>query len=193
MKKILISLIIIKLSFYHLFSALFAETVFLKSGKAVNGSAVEETEDYIKVERRGIPFYYLRQDIERIEKPGMQKNKNDPKLQQRSAQGLADAYVQEQQRRLSSQDIKAIIITKPAEGCSPLRVRFNGRHSYSKGARIIYYLWDFGDGDTSTKPSPTNHYLSASYEPRYFTASLTVRDDKGRGATSATVIKITTK
>jgi len=86
-----------------------------------------------------------------------------------------------------------VILAKPAKGYSPLRVRFNGTKSRSPNGRIIAYEWDFGDGDKSTKPEPLNTYYSASFEPKQFTATLTVTDSKGATASSSIEIEVINK
>lgn len=87
----------------------------------------------------------------------------------------------------------AVIIAKPAKGPSPLQVNFNAAKSYSKSGKIVSYLWDFGDGDTSTKKNPLNTYWSTTYGSRTFTATLTVKDAKGQVASASTVIEVVTK
>ena len=88
----------------------------------------------------------------------------------------------------------AVIIAKPIKGNSPLFVQFNAAKSYSPNGRIVSYLWDFGDGDTSTKKNPTNSYWSTTYgKPRQYTAKLTVKDNKGEASESTIVIEVLTK
>lgn len=89
--------------------------------------------------------------------------------------------------------IKAVIVARPTKGFSPLAVHFFGNKSHSKAGRIVAYAWDFGDGDTSSKENPVNKYYSASFEPREFTVTLTVWDNKGNTATSSTVIEALNK
>ncbi|MCX5706961.1 MAG: PKD domain-containing protein [Candidatus Omnitrophica bacterium] len=86
-----------------------------------------------------------------------------------------------------------VIIAKPVKGPSPLKVNFYGYKSTSPNGKVVSYLWDFGDGDTSTKKNPTNTYWSATYGARSFTVSLTVKDDKGATATSRIVIEVGNK
>lgn len=92
-----------------------------------------------------------------------------------------------------AEGLKAVIIAKPTKGYSPLRVKFNGRSSGSTHGKIVSYHWDFGDGETSTKPKPFNTYWSTTYGSRYFTAVLTVKDEKGNLASSNIVIEVLTK
>jgi len=106
--------------------------------------------------------------------------------------------VQEEKKVLPAQPIKlespvAVIIAKPAKGLSPLQVNFNGGKSYSKSAKIVSYTWDFGDGDTSTKKNPLNTYWSTTYGSRIFTATLTVKDEKGQTASASTDIEVIAK
>ena len=88
---------------------------------------------------------------------------------------------------------KAIIFARPTKGPSPLKVNFYGNKSYSVYGRIVSYYWDFGDGDTSTKPNPTNTYISTTYGSKSFIAALTIKDDKGDTATSNMVIEVVNK
>ncbi|MDD5560923.1 MAG: PKD domain-containing protein [Candidatus Omnitrophica bacterium] len=87
----------------------------------------------------------------------------------------------------------AVIIAKPSKGPSPLQVSFNAGKSYSKSGKIVSYIWDFGDGDTSTKKNPLNTYWSATYGSRLFTATLTIKDEKGQTASTSTIIEVVTK
>lgn len=88
---------------------------------------------------------------------------------------------------------KAVIIAKPQKGLSPLFVQFNGSKSTSPNARIVSYSWDFGDGDTSAKKNPSNTYWSTTYGSRRYTATLTVKDNKGNSAATSTEIEVITK
>jgi hypothetical protein len=87
----------------------------------------------------------------------------------------------------------AVIRAKPAKGFSPLKVQFYGYKSHSPHGKIVSYYWEFGDGDTSAKVDPVNTYWSTNYGSRYFTVTLTVKDDKGNSATSDAIIEVVTK
>jgi len=87
----------------------------------------------------------------------------------------------------------ALISASPEKGFSPLRVHFSGNKSHSKSGKIIFYSWDFGDGDTSTKENPVNTYYSGSFEPREFTVTLTVQDSAGNSASTTTAIEVLNK
>ena len=87
----------------------------------------------------------------------------------------------------------AVIIAKPQIGSSPLKVNFYGHKSSSSNGKIVFYSWDFGDGDKSNKPNPTNTYWSTTYGTREFTATLTVTDNKGAVSSSSVVIQVVNK
>ena len=67
-------------------------------------------------------------------------------------------------------------------GRSPLTVQFHSNATDSDG-RIVSYLWNFGDGNTSTEANPKHVYV---VEGNY-TVNLTVTDDKG--ATAITTLQ----
>jgi hypothetical protein len=88
---------------------------------------------------------------------------------------------------------RAVIITRPQKGFSPLVVHLYGSKSVSPRGKIVSYSWDFGDGDTSNKASPVNTYYSSSFEPQQFTVTLTVKDSLGNTASASTVIEVLNK
>ncbi|MDI6759150.1 MAG: PKD domain-containing protein, partial [Candidatus Omnitrophota bacterium] len=96
-------------------------------------------------------------------------------------------------QEMVSQPAVAVIRAKPRKGFSPLKVQFYGHLSYSLPGKIVSYCWDFGDGDTSTKKNPINTYLSTVYGIRQYSATLSVKDDKGNIGTSIVVIEVETK
>jgi len=85
---------------------------------------------------------------------------------------------------------KAVIIAQPQRGPSPLKVKFNATKSSSSNGKIIYYEWDFGDGDKSNKPKPTNTFWSTTYGKREFLVTLKVTDSKGLSSSASTVIEV---
>jgi len=82
----------------------------------------------------------------------------------------------------------AVISARPQKGASPLTVRFSSQGS--KGARIVSYAWDFGDGDTSEKPRPSNTYYNMGYDPETYRVTLTIKDANGNTATAEAVIEV---
>ncbi|HNW39212.1 MAG TPA: PKD domain-containing protein [Candidatus Omnitrophota bacterium] len=87
----------------------------------------------------------------------------------------------------------AVIVARPLKGYSPLKVNFSGQKSYSQSGKIVSYLWDFGDGDTSTKKNPENTYWSTTFGSRNFTVTLTVRDQEGSVSSATSVIEVVTR
>jgi hypothetical protein len=88
---------------------------------------------------------------------------------------------------------RAFIMAKPVKGFSPLKVHFYAIKSFSPRGRIVSYLWDFGDGDTSTKMNPINTYYSGNFEPKNFPVTLTIQDNKGNTATAEVMITVLNK
>jgi hypothetical protein len=87
----------------------------------------------------------------------------------------------------------AVITAKPVKGYSPLKVSFSAQKSFSKFGRIVAYFWDFGDGDTSTDKNPQNTYWSATFGPRSFTVTLSVKDQAGSVSSTTSVIEVITR
>ncbi len=120
-----------------------------------------------------------------------------PQQKKEESERVAEEWLKnmemEKQTKELSQGCQAIIIANSTKGYSPLKVKFNGLHSRSPAGKIISYYWEFGDGDTSTKPNPTNTYWSTTYGWRYFTVTLTVKDSKGNTATATRIIEVINK
>jgi PKD repeat protein len=58
------------------------------------------------------------------------------------------------------------------EGCTPLSVTFNNESYQTENPQ---YLWNFGNGNTSTEVNPTEVY----YNPDFYSVSLTVTNSSG--------------
>jgi PKD repeat protein len=58
------------------------------------------------------------------------------------------------------------------EGCTPLSVTFNNSSYQTQSPS---YLWEFGNGNTSTQTTPTEVY----YDPNFYSVSLTVTNQNG--------------
>ncbi|MDP2831549.1 MAG: PKD domain-containing protein [Candidatus Omnitrophota bacterium] len=86
----------------------------------------------------------------------------------------------------------AVIIAQPAKGYSPLKVNFSGQKSFSKSGKIVSYLWDFGDGDISTKKNTENIFWSTTFGARNFTVTLSVKDDTGAVSSTTAIIEVST-
>lgn len=68
-------------------------------------------------------------------------------------------------------------------GAGPLTVNFDSRFSYDPENTSLTYLWDFGDGNTSTAAAPSHIFSPATTTPATFNVSLTVTDGAGQSAT----------
>lgn len=78
----------------------------------------------------------------------------------------------------------AVATATPATGASPLAVSFSSAGSSDPNGLTLSYLWDFGDGTTSTSANPVHTYTAATYT--VFTAKLTVTNT-ANGTASTTV------
>ena len=87
----------------------------------------------------------------------------------------------------------AIIVARPVKGYSPLKVHFSASRSRATKGKIVSYEWDFGDQDKSKKPSATNTFYSGTFEPKQFTVTLTVQDDRGNVGIATTNIEVLNK
>ena len=68
----------------------------------------------------------------------------------------------------------AVVSATPISGTVPLEVSFTGSNSIDDVA-VTSYLWDFGDGNSTTNADPIYTYTAAGV----YTATLTVTDDEG--------------
>jgi fibronectin type 3 domain-containing protein/glucose/arabinose dehydrogenase len=81
-------------------------------------------------------------------------------------------------RKISYQPTRpvALAAATPISGASPLVVSFVGGGSYDPQGLPLTYLWDFGDGTTSTQPNPVKTYTVGNGQIQNFVATLTVTD-----------------
>jgi len=75
------------------------------------------------------------------------------------------------------------ISATPTQGSAPLTVSFTAVVS----GEVTSYLWDFGDGGTSTDQNPTHTYVNAGV----FTASCTVTQPSGGTQSDTVTITVT--
>ena len=76
--------------------------------------------------------------------------------------------------------------TTPTSGRPSLTVSFVGNNSYDPDGVIASYLWNFGDGETSTLSNVTHTYSVAGT----YNASLTVTDNSGSQSTAPVTIVV---
>jgi len=74
---------------------------------------------------------------------------------------------------------KAHFSAVPRSGDAPLQVNFTNESS----GIVTSWLWNFGDGITSTDPNPTHTYDS----PRTYKAKLTVYGPGGAGSKTVSI------
>lgn len=87
--------------------------------------------------------------------------------------------------------ITASIIASPMKGRSILKVQFQGSNSVSPKGKIVFYLWDFGDGTASRQANPTHYFSNPDpSKNKYYNIKLTVRDIVGNTAIARAIITV---
>ena len=76
--------------------------------------------------------------------------------------------------------------TTPTSGTSPLTVSFVGSNSYDPDGAIASYVWNFGDGTSSTLSNVSHTYSAAGT----YNASLTVTDNSGAQSVGTVTIVV---
>ena len=87
-------------------------------------------------------------------------------------------------KRIRYNGPSAVAAATPSSGHSPLSVNFSSAGSSDPNSSPLTYLWDFGDGQTSTAANPIHAYAATTVQT--FTATLTVTTNTSQSA-SATV------
>ena len=75
-------------------------------------------------------------------------------------------------------------------GPSPLRVQFEGSNSFDPQQDSIQFLWEFGDGTTSTLPDPSHIFETDSGQPKSYQVQLTITDELGASTTKKLLISL---
>ena len=75
-------------------------------------------------------------------------------------------------------------------GTSPLTVQFSSFGSSDPDGQALGYLWDFGDGTTSTAPNPSHTFTAPAGVPTGFPVTLTVTDTGGLSAQAGLLIGV---
>ncbi len=83
---------------------------------------------------------------------------------------------------------KSSFTVAPPYGAAPLAVTFDGSASSDADGSIISYLWNFGDGTTSTGVSAQHTFTGIAN----YTVTLQVTDDKGVSAVSSQTVSVNT-
>ncbi|MBO1579958.1 collagenase ColA [Bacillus sp. XF8] len=74
----------------------------------------------------------------------------------------------------------------PYNGKVNEKIQFHSDGTESVGAKIISYLWNFGDGTTSTEANPIHVYGKEGT----YTAELTVKDNRGKESKGQTMVTV---
>ena len=96
----------------------------------------------------------------------------------------------------------SIIVSQESRGASPVpdiqapaqvsvnqTMEFNASGSIDVDGEIISYLWDFGDGTTSTEIHPFHRY----HQPGTYEVTLTVTDDEGNVYSKTISVTVTSE
>ena len=75
-------------------------------------------------------------------------------------------------------------------GPSPLEVQFTGSGSTDPEGQALSYLWDFGDGNTSTDADPMHTFTAAPATPTTHTVQLTVTDPGGNTGSAQLIVSV---
>ncbi|MED2584775.1 collagenase, partial [Bacillus thuringiensis] len=74
----------------------------------------------------------------------------------------------------------------PYSGIVNEEIQFHSDGTTSENGKVISYLWNFGDGSTSTKANPTHVYG----EKGTYTVELTVKDSRGKESKEQTKVTV---
>lgn len=101
--------------------------------------------------------------------------------------GVVDALLHDTGGRVVVEVLKKLTVDPvciPEKGTEPLPITF---YAKPDGGKLPYtYLWDFGDGVTSTKQDPVHNYTHAGY----YDVLLTVTDDLGRVSQNSVAVDV---
>jgi len=86
----------------------------------------------------------------------------------------------------SNQAPVAVAGANVTSGVAPLAVNFSSQGSYDPDGTIASYVWNFGDGTSSTLANPSHTYSTAGN----FAATLTVTDNSGATSSSSVSISV---
>ena len=103
------------------------------------------------------------------------------------AHGLSTTVTHDLLPRCSGIAPTAVILNNVSAGQAPLAVNFSGETSEDNGM-IVSYAWDFGDGTTSSAPSPSKTFTSSGDH----VVTLTVTDNDGLVGHASRVISAIT-
>ena len=76
----------------------------------------------------------------------------------------------------------------PTSGLSPLTVNFSSAGSIDPDGDTLSYLWNFGDGQSSTTPNPLHQYTASGVQK--FVATLTVKDPEAASSQASVTLTV---
>jgi hypothetical protein len=71
-----------------------------------------------------------------------------------------------------------------------LTVQFSGSDSYDPESGPLAFLWEFGDGETSSEADPSHEYTGDPGVPTQFHAVLTITDDQSLSADETLLVSL---
>ena len=75
-------------------------------------------------------------------------------------------------------------------GVSPLTVQLNGSQSTDPESGVLTYLWNFGDGSTSTSVNPTHVFTAPNSDPIRYDVILTVTDNQSQTNSVSLIVSV---
>lgn len=81
---------------------------------------------------------------------------------------------------------RALFAVRPAEGEAPLNVTFDGSLSVDQGAKIVEYVWEFGDGSRAVGPIVSHTYTRGGT----YKVNLRVFDAAGQSDERSTELRV---
>jgi fibronectin type 3 domain-containing protein len=93
------------------------------------------------------------------------------------------SYTTGEIRRIRYNGPVAAMSASPTSGHSPLLIAFSSEHALAPAGDALTYLWDFGDGTTSTAANPSHTYIAAGVATFLAKLTVTTADNKTASAT----------
>lgn len=90
----------------------------------------------------------------------------------------------------ANQQPVAVATSDKTFGNSPVTVQFTGNQSSDPDGQTLSYVWDFGDGSTSTEADPSHIYNPPSNQSVKYKITLTVDDNAGGTAVDSLFVYV---
>ena len=89
-----------------------------------------------------------------------------------------------------NQNPTAVATSNINYGPGPLNVNFDGSQSSDPENQSLSYLWDFGDGNTSTQENPSHTFTPPNNNPTQYDVSLTVTDNANNTDNTTIIVSV---